>query len=108
MTNFKKSLSNYYYFQISKLATTLNKVECENYDRLRVETREFLQSFYVQLNNQPILFTAFGIYVIDYTLFASIVTGVLGYQVSYKLKPRVNLISYRFLDHSRSILHVLV
>jgi 7tm Chemosensory receptor len=72
------------YIQISNLATNLNKIECENYDRLRVETREFLQNFYVQLNNQPILFTAVGVFVINYTLFASIVTGVLGYQVSIR------------------------
>lgn len=63
------------------IATTINKIELNNYDQLKPEAREFLQNFYLQVNNQPIVFTAFGFFTINLALLASITTGVVSYQI---------------------------
>lgn len=64
---------------MSKIATTVNIVGSENCEQLPQETREFVQNFYVQLVYQPVVFTAFGFYVINRTLLASITTGIVSY-----------------------------
>lgn len=64
---------------MSEMATTVNKIGSENCEKLPPETREFLQNFYLQLVHQPVVFTAFGFYVINLTLLASITTGIVSY-----------------------------
>lgn len=66
---------------MNSLATTISKVESDNYDQHRGETRDFLQNFYLQLNHQPVVFTAFGFYTINLSLLAAIATGVVSYQI---------------------------
>lgn len=66
---------------MSELATNLKKFECEHYEKLQSEAREFLRSFYLQLIHQPVIFTAFGMYAINMTLIASIATEIVSYQI---------------------------
>jgi len=66
---------------MSKLATALSKIECENYEGLKEESREFIHKFYMQLCQQPIIFTAYGFYNINLALLASITTGIVSYQI---------------------------
>lgn len=66
---------------MTDLATTVSKIECENYDQLTDEAREFVHKFYMQLIHQPILFTAYGFYTINLALLASITTGIVSYQI---------------------------
>lgn len=63
------------------VATAINKLELDNYDDLQTETREFLQNFYLQVNHQPVVFTAFGFCTINLALLASITTGIVSYQI---------------------------
>lgn len=67
--------------KMSSLATSVKKLQNFNCDRLRPETREFIQNFYFQLVSQPLIFTAAGFYVINFTFYASIITGVTSYQI---------------------------
>lgn len=64
-----------------KLATALSKCECDNFDSLLEESREFIHKFYMQLCQQPIIFTAYGFYNINLALLASITTGIVSYQI---------------------------
>lgn len=64
-----------------KIATNINKIESDCYEQLRSETREFMQNFYAQVINQPVVFTAYGFYTINLALFASIITGIVSYQI---------------------------
>jgi hypothetical protein len=66
---------------MSKIATVVSKIECDHYERLTDETREFAHKFYMQLNHQPIVFTAYGFYTINLALLASICTGIVSYQI---------------------------
>lgn len=66
---------------MSKLATALSKIECENYECLKEESREFIHKFYMQLCQQPVIFTAYGFYNINLALLASITTGIVSYQI---------------------------
>lgn len=56
-------------------------MECQFYDQIKDETREFLQNFYLQLVHQPVKFSAMGFFTIDLTLLASIVTGIVSYEI---------------------------
>lgn len=67
--------------QIKDISTIINQIETEQHEQLHVEARDFLQSFYLQLIHQPVAFTAFGFYIINLTLLASIVTGIVSYQI---------------------------
>lgn len=69
------------FYQAMKVATSIKVMESDHYDEIRAESREFLQSFYSQLINQPIVFTASGFYVINLPLLASIITGIVSYQI---------------------------
>lgn len=66
---------------MSNFATTVKKLQCQYYDQLKSETREFLQNFYVQLLLQPIYFSAAGFYVINFALLAGITTGIASYEI---------------------------
>jgi 7tm Chemosensory receptor len=57
------------------------QLESKNYSKLSPEMREILQNLYQQVVHQPIRFTAFGFFPINLTLLASIMTGVVSYQV---------------------------
>lgn len=65
------------FMQIFEMTTIINKIECKHYDALQSEARGFLQSFYLQLNHQPVTFNLFGFRSIDMTLLASIATGII-------------------------------
>lgn len=64
-----------------EIATNLNKFESEGFNELRGETREFLHNFYSQTIHQPVIFTAYGFYNINLALLASIITGIVSYQI---------------------------
>ncbi|KAG5671383.1 hypothetical protein PVAND_001584 [Polypedilum vanderplanki] len=66
---------------MTELATVVSKIECDNYEQLTDESREFVHKFYMQLNHQPVLFTAYGFYTINLALLASILTGIISYQI---------------------------
>ena len=66
---------------MTKLATTVSKIECEYYEQMSEECQEFVHKFYLQLNHQPIIFTSYGFYTINLALFASITTGIVSYQI---------------------------
>lgn len=70
-----------FHFQMASIATSIKKIECENYEKLPSEAREFLQSFYSQLVHQPITFTAHGFYVINRALLAAISTTIISYEI---------------------------
>lgn len=64
-----------------KLANKIVKIECDNFELLRSDTRDFLQNFYLQLMHQPVVFTAHGFYAINLALLGSIITGIVSYQI---------------------------
>ncbi|CRK88197.1 CLUMA_CG001978, isoform A [Clunio marinus] len=66
---------------IKKLATTVNKIECENFDYLKTDIRQVLESFYSQLISQPVEFTANDFYTINLALLGSIITSVTFYEI---------------------------
>lgn len=55
-------------------------VNCQ-LEELGSRSREILEKFYYQLNLQPVKFSALGFYTINQALLASIVTGVVSYQI---------------------------
>lgn len=69
------------YFQMARIPTQLNVSECQNSNRLTIETKEFFQSFYLQLMDLPVTFSARGFFSINLPLFATIITGTLSYQI---------------------------
>ena len=66
---------------MNHLATKVCKTECENYEQMSLECRDFVHKFYMQINQQPIAFTAFGFCTINLPLMASIGTGIVSYQI---------------------------
>jgi hypothetical protein len=66
---------------MTKITTAVCDIECENYEQLTDEAREFVHKFYMQLTHQPILFTAYSFYTINFALLASIITGIVSYQI---------------------------
>lgn len=56
----------------------INKITSEV--ELNPPTLEILQSFYMQLNMQPIHFTTAGFYTINLPFLAGIFTGIASYQ----------------------------
>jgi 7tm Chemosensory receptor len=66
-------------FQVTKIAT--NIILLDSRDQLDSKSHEILLSFYQQVIHHPIKFTAFGLYSINLQLLASIITGVVSYQV---------------------------
>jgi hypothetical protein len=66
---------------MTKLATVVSVIECDHYERLTDESREFVHKFYMQLNHQPVLFTACGFYTINLALLSAICTGIVSYQI---------------------------
>lgn len=66
---------------MENIIATIKKIECQNYDKLDYQARETLQQLYLQLNLQPVKFTALGFYTINLELLASILIGIFTYQV---------------------------
>lgn len=66
---------------VSKIPTSIVNVELNHHRRLNPEMREVLQNFYLQTVHQPIRFTVFGLYTISLPLLASIITGIVSYQI---------------------------
>lgn len=66
---------------MTSIAILIKNIECEHFDQLRPEIREFLGSLYQQMIHQPVVFTASGFYTINFTLLASISTGIVSYQI---------------------------
>lgn len=66
---------------MSKIASQINNIQSDHYDQLNGDTRDFLQSFYLQVIHQPVKFTAMGFYTISLGLLASILTGIVSYQI---------------------------
>ncbi|CRK88194.1 CLUMA_CG001975, isoform A [Clunio marinus] len=64
-----------------ELATTLDVIQCEQFENIPTNVQIFLQSFYLQVNHQPVSFSAFGFYTINLTLLASIITGIVSYEI---------------------------
>lgn len=63
------------------MSCNVNKIECNNDIQVNGDVADILQRFYLQLHIQPISFTAFGFYKINLTLFASVITGTVSYQI---------------------------
>lgn len=68
-------------FQILKISSKISEIQCQFYDKLLLRTLECLNNFYVQVNHQPIIFTTYGFYIINFGLLASIITGMVSYQI---------------------------
>lgn len=66
---------------MSGLLSTVGQIDCDKFDQLRGEARGFLRSFCLRLIHQPIIFTAFGFYTINFSLLASITAGIVSYQI---------------------------
>ncbi|CRK88195.1 CLUMA_CG001976, isoform A [Clunio marinus] len=66
---------------LKRIGATLNEMECDYYDLLTSETREFLQKFYLQLSHQPVIFTAFGFCNINLAMLGAIVIEIASYQI---------------------------
>lgn len=64
-------------FQMTTLLSTVSRIGCDKYDQLRRDTRSFLRNSCLQLTHQPVIFTAFGFYTINFSLLASIVKGIV-------------------------------
>jgi hypothetical protein len=63
------------------LAETIDKIECDHYDHIESETREYLQRFYLQLNHQPVVFTAYDFYTINLSLLGTLATTLVSYLI---------------------------
>lgn len=66
---------------MSQISVTINLVESDYHQKLSPETHQILRSFFSQVVNQPVKFTAAGFYTINLPLLASIITGVVSYQI---------------------------
>lgn len=70
-------------FQITEILITINKITAEA--EMTASTIDILQSFYIQINLQPITFTTAGFYTINLPFLAGIFTGIASYQSKRKL-----------------------
>lgn len=66
---------------MSSLATAIKNLQCENYSTTTLEVQDFLNQFYTQIIQQPVIFTTAGFYDLNLSLLASIFTGVASYQI---------------------------
>lgn len=62
-----------------KMAT--KNLQCEYYETATAEVQMFLNQFYLQLVHQPVVFTAAGFFDFDLPVLASMLTGVISYQI---------------------------
>lgn len=72
-------------------------------------TIDILQSFYIQINLQPIQFTTAGFYIINLPFLAGIFTGIASYQSNFfKFKWLKFNNNFNFLcSNSRAVLYSL-
>jgi len=66
---------------MTKLTTIIKQQESDHYDLLDSEKRQFLQNFFMHLIHKPVAFTALGFFTINQALLASIITGIVSYQI---------------------------
>lgn len=66
---------------MTDISISIKNIKFEHFEHLRSEIREFLSDFYQQMIHQPVTFTAFGFYTINLGLLASILTGIVSYQI---------------------------
>jgi len=59
-------------FQISSNSEVISNIETDNFCQLVSESRELIHNLYLQINQQPIQFTAYGFYTINLALLASV------------------------------------
>lgn len=66
---------------MDSLASTVSEVSAENDENLSRESVDILQNLYLQVVHQPVTFTAGGFFEINMELFASMITGVVSYEI---------------------------
>lgn len=66
---------------MDSIASTISEVSAEGVSSLQRDSVNILQKFYLQVVHQPVEFTASGLFKINMELFASIITGVVSYQI---------------------------
>lgn len=66
---------------MNNLIFHLENFETENFDVLSIVHRDIIRSFHAQLSTNPISFTVFGFFAIDLSLLASILTGIISFQI---------------------------
>lgn len=64
-----------------QLQFEVEKIESKKYALLSVDEREILKSFHFQLSMNPVCFTIYGIFNIDLSLLARILTGIMSFQI---------------------------
>lgn len=64
---------------MQQLMFEVEKIESKKFDTLTTDEREILRDFHSQLSVNPTSFSIYGIFVMDLSLFARILAGIISF-----------------------------
>jgi len=65
-------MKSFHISQTARISKAISRIEIENHRQLGSESRDLIHNFYLQVNQQPIQFTANGFYTFNFALLASV------------------------------------